>query len=169
MLLKVDPHTKGELLSPEEALIKSFENTDKMLQQYRLDDHEELKNAEQRMGQRMEHNELVRRVCKANPYVFAEDSNADPEHVMGFYFTNRKGEKEFVCAFDKGYLPEFSIIFVDAADLPVKEKRGWRTVLLRLLAKDCLTWEQVMEIFGDAHGINSRRWRFYTRRYRNKG
>jgi hypothetical protein len=153
-------------LSREERLLKSFEETDRALEKYRLDDHEELKNAEKRLGQQLSHQELIRRVVKLNPQVWAEDSNYD-KNVVGFYRTNSAGEKEYLVAFEKGILPEFSFIFVDAADLPVKEKRGWRTVLHRLLAKGALTWAQVLEIFGDAHGINATRWRSNTQRYRS--
>lgn len=167
MLVQTDPNKLGDKrLSKEEILLQSFEQTDKRLQQFRLDDHEELKNVEQRLGRPMSHQELIRKVTTTNPKVWAEESLAD-RNVMGFY-TERNGEK--VClaaAFEKGWLPEFSIIFTDAADLPIKEKRGWRTVLIRLLSSGVLTWAQVLDIFGDAHGVNSKRWRYYTQRYRN--
>lgn len=151
-------------LSAEEQLLKSFEETDKMLQVYRLDDHEELKNAEKRLGKPMSHTDLIRKVTRLNPAIWEEDSIND-RNVVGFY-TSRNGVKTYLVAFEKGHLPEFSFILVDAADLPVKEKRGWRTVLLRLLAKNALTWAQVLEVFGDAHNLNSERWRKATQKYR---
>lgn len=165
MLIVPSPDQLGDKrLSSKEQLLKSFEQTDKGLQRYRLDDHDELKKAEERMGQQMAHNELVRRVCKLNPNIWAEDSLSDA-NVVGLY-TTHKGQKKYLVAFDKGYLPEFSIILTDAADLAIKEKRGWRTVLTRLLKQDALTWEQVMSVFGDAHGKQSKRWYQNTKRYR---
>lgn len=152
-------------LSKEEALLRSFEQTDKAVDRYRLDDHDHLKDANARTGRPMAHTELIGRVRRATSNVWAEDSRNAPENA-GFY-TNKAGVKTYLCAFEKGVLPEYTIIFTDCADLPVKQRIGWRNVLLRLLGAGVLTWAQVLDIFGDAHGINSRRWKFYTRRYRN--
>lgn len=166
MLTTTSPKLKQ--LSPHERLLASFEQTDRMLQQYRLDDHEALKNAETRIGKPMLHTELIQRVSKlTHNRVWAEDSRNDSK-VSGFY-TVREGVKHFLGAFDKGPLPEFSFILTDSADLPVKEKRGWRTVLVRLLKQGVLTWSQVISGFGDAtHSVSSGRWNFNTREFRNK-
>jgi hypothetical protein len=99
--------------------------------------------------------------------VWAEDSYRDPQ-IAGFY-TRDKGEKKYICSFDKGPMPEFSIILTDAADLPIKEKRGWRTVLTRLLQANVINWNQIVCGFGDAtHRVAAERWGFNTREYRNK-
>lgn len=157
----------GDSLSAQEKLLQKFEETDRMLQRYRLDDHEELKKAEERMGQRMDHPELIRRITKLNHGIWAEDSISD-RTVVGLYRVNPKdGTKQYLVAFDKGSLPEFSIIFTDNADLPIKEKRGWRTVLSRLIAQGALSWSQVMTLFEDAHGKHSRRWKMNTQRFRS--
>lgn len=152
------------LLSREESLLRSFEQTDGRLDQYRLDDQDDFKNAAARLGRQMSHQDFVRYVTKLNPGIWAEDSNYDSK-VIGFYRLVR-GEKKYLVAFEKGYLPEFSIVSTDSADLPVKERRGWRTVLYRLLAQKALTWKQVMEIFGDAHGISGKYWRMLTQHQR---
>jgi hypothetical protein len=166
MLTTTTPQLKR--LSPQERLLASFESTDRMLQQFRLDDHEALKNAETRIGKPMTHAELIQRVGKlTHNRVWAEDSRND-EKVCGFY-TVHDGGKKFLCAFDKGPLPEFSFIFTDAADLPIKEKRGWRTVLVRLLKMGVISWSEVISGFGDAsHSVSSGRWNFNTREFRNK-
>jgi hypothetical protein len=50
-------------------------------------------------------------------------------------------------------MPEFSIIEYGPQDQPIKEtKRGWRTVLLRLIRADIITERQVNEKFGYASG-----------------
>lgn len=136
-----------------------------MLMRYRLDDHEDLKNAEARMGKQMAHNELIRRVVKLNPNVWAEDSRTH-KNGIGFYTTDSEGNKKYLVAFEKGYLPEFSYIIVDRADLPIKEVRGWRTVLLRLLKQGVLTWKQIVDVFEDAYGYNAKRWQHYTRQHK---
>lgn len=166
MLIVPDSTKLGDgKLSPHEQLKKSFEETDSALMQYRLDDHEDLKNAEKRLGKPMQHQELIRRIERCNPRVWAE-ATINHDTGMNFY-TNRKGVKTCLgAAFEKGWLPEFSIVFVDAADLPVKEKRGWRTVVVRLLKQRIITWEQVLNVFGDALGHNSKRWAMETQQYR---
>lgn len=166
MLFEINRDKLGDkLLSKEEALLKSFEETDRKLEKFRLDDHEDLKNMEKRLGRPMHSNQLIYYVTRTNPHVWAEDSIND-SNCANFYMAKDGKKTCCVAAFEKGFLSEFSFILVDTADLPVKEKRGWRTVLLRLLAAGALTWAQVLEVFGDAHGVNSERWRRYTQRYR---
>lgn len=162
MLTTTSPKLKR--ITGMEALRRSFEETDKELIKYRLDDQDALKNAEARMGKPMSHSDLFRRVSKCNPRITMEDSLNDPL-VAGFYLTTREGKK-YLVAFDKGYLPEFSIVVTDNADLPIKERRGWRTVLLRLLKQRALTWRQILAVWGDAHGHSSKLWQIQTRHYK---
>lgn len=156
-------------LSAAEKLQRSYQDTDKALMQYRLSDHDDLKDAEKRMGRPLMSNDLITRVEKlTNRAVWAEDSYRDPENIAGFYTVNKR-EKVLICAFDKGPMPEFSIILTDAADLPIKEKRGWRTVLTRLLQAGALTWDQVQYGFGDGRShAAANRWAFNTREFRSK-
>lgn len=156
-------------LSPQEQLKAHYEDTDRALMRYRLSDHDDLQDAAKRMGTPLMSNDLITRVEKlTGRKVWAEDSYRDPQNVAGFYHI-KKGEKTFICAFDKGPMPEFSIVLTDAADLPIKEKRGWRTVLTRLLQADVLTWSQVVYGFGDGRShAAANRWSFNTREARNK-
>lgn len=119
------------------------------------------------MGRPLLHTELIRRVEKTtHRRVWAEESLHD-HNVIGFYHI-KKGQKAYVCAFDKGAMPEFSIILTDNADLPIKEKRGWRTVLTRLLQSGAMSWSEVVYGFGDGldHAA-SNRWSFNTSKFRN--
>jgi len=172
MLIQPDRNKLGDKqVSGAEALAQSFEQTDKHLQQYRLADQEQLKNVEARLGQPLHFAEVIRRVVQLNPSLWAEDSIGCPGNV-GFYRRRTPTElnpcdKEFLVAFPKDVLPEYSIIETDAADLPVKERRGWRTVLLRLLQQKALTIEQVSSAFDEASGESSARWRFYLHSLQN--
>lgn len=160
------------ILSKEEALLKSYEGTDRRLQQYRSHDHEELKNEAVRTGRRMHSSDLIFKVRQLNPKLWIEETNSQRfGRVFNFYTigVNEEHQEEKVCcgtAFYPGWMPEFSWIEVDRADLPIKEHRGWRTVVLRLLKAGYLTWNQVRDTFGDAEGLNSRRWREETQPYR---
>jgi len=56
---------------------------------------------------------------------------------------------------------------VDDRDLPVEERRGWRTVLVYCLVKGAITWEQIMVEFGDPQdGFNDYRWQEVTASFR---
>jgi hypothetical protein len=155
--------TQLKRISGREKLAALKQDTTKQLDRYRLSDHDELKKAEKRTGQMLYHTELVRRIEKlTHKRVWAEDSNNDT-NVCGFY-TQHQGVKKFICAFDKGPLPEFSHITTDERDLPIREKRGWRTVLTRLMQAKVITWPQVAYGFGDGmDNANAERWSFNTR------
>ena len=177
MLTTTSPRLKR--IAGQERLDGYKADTHKMLDRYRLSDHEELKKSEKRTGQMLFHTDLIRRIEKiTHKRVWAEDSKHDT-NVCGFYTTATnpdktsadfgKPVKKFICAFDKGALPEFSHIITDERDLPIREKRGWRTVLTRLMQAKALTWPQVVYGFGD--GIDhaaSERWSFNSRESRAK-
>jgi hypothetical protein len=150
-------------ISAKEKLVGLKEDTNRQLDRYRLSDHKELKDSEKRTGQMLYHTDLVRRIEKiTHKRVWAEDSKHDST-VCGFY-TQHNGVKKFICAFDKGPLPEYSHITTDERDLPIKEKRGWRTVLTRLMQAKVITWPQVRYGFGDGEShAASARWNFNTK------
>ena len=132
--------------SQQEKLAELWEDTDKQLQQERVPDQENWKNADRQRGIPLDSNELVRRVQKMNPLLWVEDSLGCPGHA-GFYFV-KQGHKAFSGAhFKKGMVFEFSRIYVDAADRPVGLEYGWREVLHRLLKKRLLTWGQIVKQF----------------------
>lgn len=55
-------------------------------------------------------------------------------------------------------MQEFSVMHFDAHDVPLNEKfRGWRTVLLAMIEKGFLTERAMVQEFGAAEGMESRR------------
>jgi hypothetical protein len=162
-------------LNKHEALQKAYEETDRHLQQkYRLPDHEDLKDEKSRTGQRMHSADLICKIKTLNPDLWVEET-VTPRFgtVLNWYTTgkdedNKEIKRCLTAAFYPGWLPEFSWMEVDRADLITKENRGWRTVLLRLLAGKVLTLPQVISTFGDAQGVNATRWLIETQRYRNQ-
>lgn len=74
----------------------------------------------------------------------------------------------YLSGFPQGWLTEFSYTLVDARDIPSEERRGWRTVLLKLMGRGVISWEQVVEEFGHSDGLNSERWMIHTEPYRNR-
>jgi len=152
-------------LSPQEALAKSYEETNQTLDQYRLDDHDDLKNIEKRIGHPMFHTEFAQRLSKVtHGQVWIEDSYRD-KNIAGVY-TTKQGIKTYICSFDKGAMPEFSIIVTDAADLPIKEIRGWRTVLTRLIQTRTITYAQAKSAYDLLDHQADERWRANVQQFK---
>lgn len=69
----------------------------------------------------------------------------------------------------QGLMPEFSLIEYGPQDQPVKEfKRGWRTVLLRMIKAGVVTEQQVEDRFGRAYGLAAIPYNKQLWQYRNK-
>lgn len=152
-------------LSLKEALAEKQELTRKALLPYKLADHDDLKKAEVRLAHGMYHNEFITRIEKATGRkVWAEDSYRDSS-VVGFY-TIKNGEKSYICSFNKGFMPEFSIIETDDRDMPVREHRGWRTVLTRLLQTGSIKMYQINNAFEIRDHLADERWRANTQNFK---
>ena len=146
-------------ISGREALARSFEDTDRQLAQHRLPQQDDWKECERRLGRGMTHVTLFNYVRKYIHSVVMETSFNDPA-VAGFYSHDTRG-KRYLVAFNTGFLPEWSIITTDRADLPCKERRGWRTVLLHLLKRRAITFSQVSEIVRTHYGYTPADWNKY--------
>jgi len=143
---------KSDIYSGD-LLAQMHEQTDKDLAQYRFPDQEDFKQAERRMGQRMLHTEFIKKVLSLNKQLIYEDSIS--LKGSGAFYLIQNGvngpEKVYTGAcFRKGWLPEWTIIKTDAADLPTGDglTYGWRTVLQRLIQKKAITYRQVVKVFG---------------------
>ena len=157
MLVTTEP--RRHLISGAEALSRSYEDTDRRIAENRIPDQDSWKESERRIGRSMTHQALGRYVSRSNPAVVMETSLADPS-CAGFYALDGRG-KRYLVAFHKGYLPEWSIIETDKADLPVRERRGWRTVLMRLLKQRILSFRQITHIIRDHYGYSPAVWNKY--------
>lgn len=154
--------------SPEDLLKAMWEDTDSKLKQYRYPDQEAFKNAAKQTGKGMWSNELIRKIKRLNRNLFVEDSVALPG-CAAFYKTVGGVKTYTGSCFRKGYVPEFTIIKTDAADLPVEFHYGWRTVLLRLVKSGDLTMNQICRVWGDVHYGDARgkHWAAYMAEYRS--
>jgi len=136
-----------------------------LLDQYRESDHDWFKDFSRRRGVMMHSSELIYSLQKLNPHIFVQQQvNFDSD--WGLY-AEVGGRVQYLSACPKGFLPEFSYSITDDRDLPVEEKRGWRTILVLLLFKGALTWDQVEANFGDPDDSwNSERWFAATKEIR---
>ena len=135
---------------------------------YRQSDHDWFKDFNRRKGECMHSSDLIFRIQKLNPDIFVQQQICFPDD-WGLY-TEAVGRVQFLTGLPKGWLTEFSYSIVDDRDLPLEEKRGWRTVLIYCLMKGALTWKQVIGEFGEpADGFNEERWCRTTADFRYGG
>ncbi|HWF05576.1 MAG TPA: hypothetical protein VHA06_17960 [Candidatus Angelobacter sp.] len=157
----------GENLRNEESLARLQEKTKKDLQRYRWPDQAEMTDFARRVGQRMSHSDLIRRVKSLNPAIFVEQSINYPDCLSLYHVDAISGKKTYLSYMDKGDMPEFSALMVDEKDIPEQEIRGWRTILVRLLSLHALQWRDVENEFDDPiSDLNANRWYAETKPFR---
>jgi hypothetical protein len=147
-----------EAVSSGDLLAMMHEETEKALAPMRHPGHNDFKNAAKRTGQALTSNQLIRMVTTLNPNLVCEDS-LNSKNCAAFYEVRYnpatgKPEKRYTAAcFRKGYLPEFTIVKADAADMVNSDgiTYGWRTVLQRLIQQKALRYRDAIEVFGEVH------------------
>ena len=130
------------------------------------------------MGKPMTSNQLISILQKCNPNIIFKDSLADKTKLQVMYPDKEKqpdgGESvvlRFLCAMEKGFMPEFSILppkydtcwesekkNLQQTLTSVRETRGWRTVVGRCMRARLITKEQVKQYFGHAARKNWHEW-----------
>lgn len=156
-----------KILSGRESIAKAKEEDFADNQRYRLDDQAHLANVAARLGKPMSHTELISKVSALTGHTVWAEESQNWLGGMNFY-TERNGQKVCLAApFEKGWIPENSYVIEDEMKLPAQAKRGWRTVLYRLIAAKVLTKQIVDKHFGRALEANEShvRWNIYTRNY----
>jgi hypothetical protein len=159
-----------ETVAAGDLLGAMYEQTEKDLARQRFPDQEDFKKAERRMGKRMLHTEFIKRVLSLNKSLIYQDSKG--AKGSGAFYLVQNGVLIYTGAcFRKGWLPEWTIIKTDAADLPTAEglTYGWRTVLQRLLQKKAITYRQVETVFGAVrrNDLCGKNWRLNTQNFWN--
>jgi hypothetical protein len=122
------------------------EDEDRRLAKYRLPDQENRKDSPARWGRVMHHSEFINQLQNAIPNLQARDGNLPGDISL---CRNDGDRLTYICYSNSGYLPEYSIVHVNDQNLPVREQRGWRTVLLRLIKCGLVNEEQALKYFGE--------------------
>lgn len=159
----------ADFLPYDEAKEKYIaERIEPTLQTYRQSDHDWFKDFFRRKGEVLHSSDLIFRLQKLNPHIEVQQQYNFPDD-WGLY-SSALGRIQFLTGLPKGWLTEFSYALVDDRDLPLEERRGWRTVLVYCLMKGALTWEQVIAEFGEPKdGLNDQRWCETTADFRHGG
>ena len=153
----IDPTESEKLrttmLSPEEAVAaKSEELRDAVQARGRKADWEEWVDVKRRMGRVMHHSEFIRRLRTIIPGLIV--SRARTNGCLSLYqclntptwevpeYWNPEGrdffdKPEYIGWIAMGEMPEYEIDIINNFQVPIGQKRGWRTILLRLIVR----WE----------------------------
>lgn len=138
------------------------------LTRYRASDHDWFADFSRRRGEMMHSSDLIFRLQKLNPHIFVQSQVNYPED-WGIY-TSALGRVQFLTGFPKGWLTEFSYAIEDERELPVEEKRGWRTVLIYCVMKGALAFDEAVGEFGEpSDSWNESRWMEVTADIRHGG
>jgi len=160
------PTSYENFLPPNEALAKyKAEKVEPLLDTYRLSDHASFRDFERRKGEVIHSSVFIHRLTQLEPMLIVQQQINYPDD-WGLYL-QRGNRLIFVSQVSKGWLTEWSWTTVDDHNLPETPHWGWRTVLVRLMAKGVLTWEQVVKEFGHSQNANSDRWFQFTEPFRN--
>ena len=121
------------------------EDRERMLKRTRNPEFEEMVG-EARIGKRMHSTELIRRLAKLIPNFVPWPGNIEGQTSLYRIFGDRV---DFICWTSDGILQEFSSVEFNKWMQPIKEIRGWRTVVLRVIKFGLLTEEQARKEFGE--------------------
>ena len=170
MLIKI----KDKLIDfqhPAERIAELKAADEAHLAKFKVPDQESLTNIAERMGTPMRDTELIAKVRMLTGYtVWVEDSKACPG---GANFYRMVGEEK-VCLkapFQRGILPQYSILHVNELDLPDPDHPktpGWMEVLARLIIQRVISYRDVIKTFKihDEYSHNGRLWRKSLQEFR---
>jgi hypothetical protein len=141
----------------------------------RWEGQEDLKDDASRIGRPMRHTDLLTIVKRLIPNLYVMPGNIKGHLAV---FRTYPGPQSFLDGRDFQYLfymeegltPEFSQYQFDPiTDVPIREsKRGWRTVLLRLIKTGLLTEDVCNKVFGRPEGMPANRWHSELQKYRSR-
>lgn len=156
------PEKRGRLSYRERQRFKNRQNIADALdkKQKATAPDGERDRTQQTIGYSLTPGQLMKRLLELCPRLHFERSHAVPKQ-MGIYLLdqNIEGGKRFICGMHADDpMPEFSVLNKEGA---FEEKRGWRTVLYRLMKERLITYGQVEIVFGPG---DSRNWAILTGR-----
>ena len=127
-----------------------------------------------RIGTPLHHSDLLRKLRKLVRSLYIMDGRIIGDLAVFQTFPCPQPDldgRDFKYLFyiPTGLMPEFSQYEFDERDVPIREsKRGWRTVLLRLIKLGLMSEERCDREFGSARGEASIVWYRQLYAFRNR-
>ena len=154
----------------------------KNARRYRIHGQDELEDSGRSGGARLYYTEIIRRIQNLNPSILIKEGS---DGQVAIYRPKRRDEydweqfdpkaganwrwdHEYVSGMPKDWVPEYSGITLDSSNLPTREFRGWRSVLIALIKGRALRYRDVIREFGDpSNDRRSSLWFDQLRKYMN--
>lgn len=149
----------------DEMLKGIQQETDRQLSAYRYPDQQDFTNVQRQQTGGMWSSEMVRRIRKLNNQLITQDSKNAPGCAAFYKFVD--GKLIYTNAsFRHGFVPKYTVMRTDTADLVTEFDYGWTTVLLRLIKSKDLTYKQVTREFGYVEDDRAKHWAAHTKEFR---
>lgn len=177
---RIDPSKASN--ESKETLKRLEEDNAKARRAYRWPHQEELKGG--RTGKILHMNEFMSRLRRALPRgmkVWLTEKGG-MQKSLGLYIghsgtlrpetcTHEVGKPHYVCFIQVPFMQEYEELFFDKYDVPLGPKRrGWRTILLKLIEQKVITEKAAHREFGEpSSGPASLRYREYLQYLRSRG
>lgn len=142
---------RGMMLGAKEAVIAKSEELDRIRRHKGLrEGWEEFVDAKRRMGRVLHHSEIIKRLRSIVPSLIVCQGgqqgrvgmyavrNTPTSEIQGYPLATRKKRVDcpiYIGWLDLGQSPEYEIDKVNEVDVAVGQRRGWRTLLLRLILR----------------------------------
>jgi hypothetical protein len=153
-------YLRTQMLSADEAVSAKGDELTRIKQHKgRRSDWEELADAKARMGRPMHHSEFIRKLRTIVPSLIVTDGRV--RGTLSLMMVRSTPIKEvpdykgpekttFSCPvyigwIHSGDMPEYEIDLIDGFQCAIGQKRGWRTVLLRMIAR----WNKRLDLRGE--------------------
>lgn len=176
-------YLRKQFLSAEEAAAAKKEELDDIrIRKSRKPDWDEFIDAKRRMGRVLHHSEIISKLKSVIPDLYVDEGMV--RNTLSLYKWNRSkqfgdktGGTEYLGWMQYGDSPEYEIDLVNDVGVAVRQKRGWRSVLLNLICRreegtfipcSVITEQQAYELFGNpTNGETANNYRERLYKFRN--
>ncbi len=159
-----------------EELCRQKEMSKEMVKEYRFYNQEDLLDTPSRKGRVLNCLEFLKMLETIRPAYLSANIRRGLTGLAVYHPKDiqtadgvKRVDWQYVCGVQVGFMWEYSVVWLDAHNLPLNEKwRGWRTVLLRLIQQGHVTEKQALEVFGEPTPAGAKRYQEQLYYWRNR-
>jgi hypothetical protein len=176
-------YLRKQFLSADEAIAAKTEQLeDIQARKSRKQDWDEYIDIKRRWGRSMHHSEIISRLRRLIPNLCVDDGAYSDTLSLYIWdrtaqFAYKTGGTIFLGWLHRGENPEYEVDLVNPVGIAIKQYRGWRTLLVRLicrrdaktfLPKSLFTEDQARAEFGEpTNGATASNYRGHMWKFRN--
>ena len=174
---------RDTMLTADEAIEAKAEQLENVrIRKSRKTDWDEYVDAPRRWGRALHHSEIISRLRQFIPGLYVQPALQSRRLSLYIWDRNQKfddkvGGTVFLAWIEQGWNPEYEIDIVNDVGIAIGQKRGWRTLLLRLICRrnaetfspcSIITEDQAYVSFGyPSNGPTASNFRRHLHQFRN--